>query len=348
MKRPLLAIGLCVYLASTWGCGGGGGGSGPTQAGGINVSDAEQTNTNTGSGQTEDNTQVGSQPTEPSVLQGQFIDSAVAGLGYRSESVSGVTEIDGGFDCQEGQKVEFAIGDISIGEGDCVSILTPVELVPGAQDETNPIVTNIIRFLQTLDDDGDPANGITITSQVTALTAGRAIDFEQGIEAFEDDGGVQTAIAELTAVTRAGARMLVPFRQAQDQFRAALLSLRAGAYNGEIDGDVSGTFEATIDTGGNVSDVVVQDTCTDQDSDSGSGSSSSSSSCSSSVSTPGSGSVATSGSGTVASSGGFTAEVAVGNDTYVFTGSVDKNGTMSGSWQAEFSGRIGIFEGRRQ
>jgi hypothetical protein len=231
-----------------------------------------------------------------------------------------------------------------------VSILTPVELVPGAQDETNPIVTNIIRFLQTLDDDGDPANGITITSQVTALAAGRVIDFEQSIEAFEDDGAVQTAIAELTALTSAGARMLVPFRQAQDHMRAALLSLRAGAYNGEIDGDASGTFEATIDAAGNVSDVVVQDTCTDHDSDTGSGSSSSSSSssCSSSASTSGSGSVATSGSGQVESSGGFTAEVDVGNDTYVFTGSVDKDGTMSGSWQAEFSGKIGIFEGRRQ
>ena len=105
--------------------------------------------------------------------------------------------------------MQFFIGDIVIGGAAAASIMTPVSLVQGAADETNPTVTNIARFLQTLDNDGNPSNGITITTAVNNLAVGRTINFNQSVASFGNDTNVQTVVSALTAVTSAGTRPLV-------------------------------------------------------------------------------------------------------------------------------------------
>ena len=104
------------------------------------------------------------------VKQGQFIDTTVEGLSYISGSQSGVTDANGWFTYEEGATVKFFIGDIVIGEAMGKSIITPVDLVQGAIDETDSTVTNIASFLQTLDVDADLSNGITITDYVSNLS----------------------------------------------------------------------------------------------------------------------------------------------------------------------------------
>ena len=99
--------------------------------------------------------------------EGRFLDSPVEGLEYSSGDISGVTDSWGTFAYDAGEgTVRFFIGDIVLGEGAAHATMTPVSLVAGAEDETDPTVTNIARFLLTLDDDADPANGILIIPAV--------------------------------------------------------------------------------------------------------------------------------------------------------------------------------------
>ena len=128
---------------------------------------------------------------------GVFLDSAVEGISYVSGSVSGVTDVNGTFTYEVGNTVTFTIGDIVIGETLGQAVTTPVELVTGS-DATYPTVVNIARFLQTVDDDGDPTNGIQITGNVRNLGLGKTINFAQSMDAFSADGAVQTIISELT------------------------------------------------------------------------------------------------------------------------------------------------------
>ncbi len=66
-------------------------------------------------------------------------------------------------------------------------VVTPVDLVEGAQDELDPAVTNITRLLITLDQDNDPGNGITIGAQMSAALADISVDFNQEASSFDQD-----------------------------------------------------------------------------------------------------------------------------------------------------------------
>lgn len=183
---------------------------------------------------------------------GAFIDSPVAGVTYVAGDLTGVTDANGQFSYKQGGTVIFRIGDIVLGSASGAGIVTPVELVTGAADETNPTVTNLVRFLLTLDNDADPDNGVTITSGVTNLAVNKSINFNQSITDFENDGNLQTTLGELTAVTAAGARSLVPAAQAQNHLNGTLITLLAGDYTGNFSGGDTGTFSFTIHGDGTI------------------------------------------------------------------------------------------------
>ncbi len=95
---------------------------------------------------------------------GYFIDSAVKGLTYHTTSgYDGVTDSKGEFYYKEGDKVEFRVGKVIVGEATPREdgLVTPNELT---NDETKMVL--ILQTLQALDDDGNPENGITIPKEV--------------------------------------------------------------------------------------------------------------------------------------------------------------------------------------
>ena len=107
-------------------------------------------------------------------------------------------------------------------------------------DPANATVVNIASLLQTLDDDGDPTNGILIIQAI-----GKTIDFAQTTTAFANDGNVQTVVAELTALTTAGARSLVSAAAAEAHLRSTLndiLNAGLGTYTGS---SVNSVFNCT-------------------------------------------------------------------------------------------------------
>ena len=192
----------------------------------------------------------GSGSSSSATATGVFTDSPIQGLRYVSGTVSGYTDSNGNFQYAKGQTVSFYVGDILIGQANGQAVLTPVNLVSGATDQTDPTVSNISQFLQSLDDDGNPANGINITSQESTLAAGASVNFNQSIASFASDGNVQTIVSTLTAVTAAGARSLVSSSTAQTNLQITLLNLLSGNWTGTYSGDDTGTWSVTIDTAG--------------------------------------------------------------------------------------------------
>ncbi len=144
-KKILALTALAFFLSS---CGGGGGGS-----------------------------DSGKPATTVTPSTGIFDDAPVSGLRYQTPTRSGTTNAAGEYNYLPGETVTFSIGGITLGSTLAGPVVTPLSLVNGATDATDPVVTNIVRLLLTLDDDGDPLNGITISVATATATENQSVDF---------------------------------------------------------------------------------------------------------------------------------------------------------------------------
>lgn len=134
---------------------------------------------------------------------GSFIDSAVEGLSYETETLSGTTDSDGSFSYNSGESVTFFIGGIKLGSAAAQTYITPLDLVTGAQNENNPTVINIVRLLITLDEDNNPENGITIPPEINDALSGVSINFSQDNSSFADDAALKGALATANRIYEA-------------------------------------------------------------------------------------------------------------------------------------------------
>lgn len=119
---------------------------------------------------------------------GRLVDSAVEGVAYSAtpSGKSGTTDSAGVFACSPGDQVTFRVGGILLGSSACSATVTPLELAniatwTGSDDKVN----NRLLFLQSLDDDDNPANGIRITAAVASALAGATLDFAQSAASFD-------------------------------------------------------------------------------------------------------------------------------------------------------------------
>ncbi len=132
-------------------------------------------------------------------LSGTFTDSAVSGLTYQGDTLSGTTDTDGTFKYFIGDTVSFSIGTCALGAATGNDRLSPIDLVAGAVDGTDPTVTNICVLLQTLDQDGDLNNGIRITTAIADIVSRYQIDFNQTTADFAADPNVTGLLDDLNA-----------------------------------------------------------------------------------------------------------------------------------------------------
>lgn len=161
---------------------------------------------------------------DPTIVEnGVFIDSPVEGLIYKTGTQSGVTDASGTFKYIEGETVSFYLADVYLGSGKGKDEMSPIDLVPAAQNETHPTVTNICRFIQSLDIDGNLDNGIRITEEIREEVEGRSIDFQQSIGDFENDYDVISLFDVLNSLgIFPDYRELRTAHQAQCHLRAVL------------------------------------------------------------------------------------------------------------------------------
>ncbi len=114
-------------------------------------------------------------------LTGVFVDAPVAGLSYQTSSgVSGTTDSQGRFNYAAGDTVTFSVGGLTLGSAQPTvtsagnATITPVDIVSGATDTTDPNVTAIGQLLGTLNSisvaGSHGANGVfTIPSNAATL-----------------------------------------------------------------------------------------------------------------------------------------------------------------------------------
>ena len=162
---------ICVLAVTACGGGGSGGGSDTTPAGAgtdntPDITDVTPVDVSPDSGA------VGSAP----LLTGRFVDSAVIGLEYSTATQSGLTDADGSFSYQAGEQVTFSIGDITFPAVAGADLVTPLDVF-GTTNIADPSVMNMTRLLQTLDIDGNPQNGIRLSSAAIASATGLSVDF---------------------------------------------------------------------------------------------------------------------------------------------------------------------------
>lgn len=152
-------------------------------------------------------------------MTGQFVDSPVEGLTFVTPSGTGVTNSNGEFKYKEGEEVFFFVGNTLIGQSFASTVITPIDMSAGAANADKS--TNILRFLQTLDKNGDLSDGIQIPESVLALEKAQnnKIEFDVSAEEFE----VQ---AEVTAlINEAGKSSLVDEETALQHFEDTLSKL---------------------------------------------------------------------------------------------------------------------------
>jgi len=104
-------------------------------------------------------------------LTGVFVDAPVGGMNYTTSSgISSTTDASGTFSYTAGSTITFWINDISLPSVTASSMITPVDLA-GASSEDDTKVVYMARFLQAIDADGNPDNGITIDKTKLSSTA---------------------------------------------------------------------------------------------------------------------------------------------------------------------------------
>ena len=157
--RPAIATSLTLFATACSGGGGGGAGREITPSTGV----------------------LGSRP--------------IVGVRYISPTQSGVTDEEGQFLYLEGETVQFHLGATRLGEHPGSARVTLFDLsgrnrseppVQVADDSfgTLDILMNSAVFLQSLDQDGEPSNGIRISAAVAELAEGHQIELDEPFTRF--------------------------------------------------------------------------------------------------------------------------------------------------------------------
>lgn len=180
-------------------------------------------------------------PPPPAVQNGKFKDLNVSGLAYSSGVQSGTTDAAGGYTCETGALIFFDIGAVALGSAECSTLVTPNQLA--TDNATFDLeLANIARFVQMLDMDGDPSNGIVISDLVQQAADNWAqVDFLTA----DLDAELVTIIADAASVD--GTLHALPTEQdAMAHLNETLECAYAGAYAGSHSGTNSGAAGMVI------------------------------------------------------------------------------------------------------
>ena len=131
----------------------------------------------------------------------------ISGLKYETPTLSGITNERGEFQYRAGEAVAFLIGGIVLGALPGAPRTNLAQLVNRSDGKidrlSDPIVTNLARFVQTLDQTGDPEGGITIAPPVHEAIGPMVLNFNQAATDTEDIGD--------TVAAESGAEAMVAF-----------------------------------------------------------------------------------------------------------------------------------------
>ena len=203
--------------------------------GSSTTSDTDTTDTETGDGGTgDDGTGDGGTGDGGSglvVKTGYFVDSAVAGVDFVSGGQTGTTDSAGTFTYEDGKQLSLSVGGVSLGTAKPDENVTPVDLVSGGTSESDAVV-NLARFLQTLDDDGDPTNGINIGETVKAVlkAAATQVDFTVKPSEFEEKNAAVLTKVKAVPLSGGASRTVVSAASAKSHLQASITKLNLSVH----------------------------------------------------------------------------------------------------------------------
>lgn len=191
----------------------------------------------------------------PHAASAVFVDAGVAGLSYSSASYQGTTNSVGAFEYAPGETTTFSYGGLVIGSvttPESSSVFTPLDLFETSNVNDQRVI-NMIVFLQSLDSDGNPNNGIYLNPVVP----GSGVDVS-GLDFTNDSASFRSSL--LTAAFPENLEHeLVSEEDAIEHFEINLQAINAGLQlvgtwlerndNGEI------RYKHTFDSNGGMTAV---------------------------------------------------------------------------------------------
>jgi len=199
-------------------------------------------------------------PAPPVVSTGVFTDSPVNALSYNTATQSGTTNVAGEFKYQAGESVQFSVGGIVLGSATGAAELSPLNLSGVTtldQARANSKQTELLNrllFLQSLDRDQNPDNGIDLDGLDLALAA-EQLDFS---DPEFSKGNFRKIVSENGGYFQSEKNALNHLLETLQQTVAIELLTRE---NIDLDGD--GTFDVVIDLIYNEQGLLVKKTSTD-------------------------------------------------------------------------------------
>ena len=165
------------------------------------------------------------------VKTGYFVDSAVAGVDFVSGGQTGTTDSAGTFTYEEGKTLSLSVGGVNLGTTNPDENITPVDLVSGGTSESDAVV-NLARFLQTLDDDGDPTNGISIgeTVKTELKAAATQVDFTVKPSEFEEKNAAVLTKVKAVPLSGGASRIVVSAASAKSHLQASITKLNLSVH----------------------------------------------------------------------------------------------------------------------
>ncbi|WP_417533544.1 choice-of-anchor K domain-containing protein, partial [Marinobacterium stanieri] len=118
-----------------------------------------------------------------------LVDGIVAGVAYLTSSgLSGMTDENGSFEYREGDSVTFLVGNVVVGTASASDLAEGQVFLQDLanvdrSDLNNEYVENMAVFLQSLDSDGNAANGISISAATHAALSGANLNLQAASEA---------------------------------------------------------------------------------------------------------------------------------------------------------------------
>ena len=176
------------------------------------------------------------------MLQTGVLSGPIAGVKYQTPTLSGITGEKGQFQYRQGERVAFLVGNTSMGSAvgaPRVNLADIVSRVDGKLHKLlDPGLTNIARFLCSLDRDGSLDGGIAIAPLVHDIIGRRRINFRHDISfagldrdpirEFEQDPLIATLLEELSnggAFTGRLPRQLCTAAAARNEVRRNILGI---------------------------------------------------------------------------------------------------------------------------
>jgi len=162
-------------------------------------------------------------------VNGRLLDSEVAGVQYAAapSGKGGTTGSQGEFVCLSGDTVSFSVGGIALGQAACGATVTPIDFAGTGALDSDKLVNRLL-FLQMLDEDDDPGNGIRIAPALVQALAGKSLDFNAAAADFGTalvallPAAVQDAYGQPYAAREAGQRRPAAVEHFEGTLAAAL------------------------------------------------------------------------------------------------------------------------------